>query len=269
VKTNKPALALALGLALCVSSAEAGITTLTVTPGAGSTMLEGQDGSSRLFPMVGVTDPNNSANYASVTAWGSAGSYGLGVNANVLAMPSISGTVTAASNGAITAPSVTVSLSSSTTAYATGQLLCSSATYTTCNTSMSGQTFAIANSAGGASIPRLRVYSNDTSSTAWANAQVQVDLWTAAPTLGSSGGDRAAFLADMATGSAGHLASYSCTFSAFAGDGVYSECAPLIGNAPATKLASGTSIYVTVIDLTASGTVTASKSITVVPEVWN
>jgi len=398
VKALRASLA-ALLLAWGLSPAIAAVTTLTVTAGSGTNMLEGQQTTTNyLFPIIGISDPNNSTLYASVTAWGAAGSYGLGVNADVLVNPiegtvadtpcaypatsancslvavgkglinivgatgfapanvatplsvtsssgasaALTGSVQVVTNvgsangaycipgatattsdnyvapnggfivfamganttiacitstgtttvnivggtgfpiasggggggsggasGTLTNPSATITLSSTTTAYATGQLLCSSATYTTCNTSIGTQTFAIANTAGGASIPRLRVYSNDTSSTAWANAQLQIDLWTAAPTLGASGGDRAAFLANMATGSASHYASFSCTFSAFAGDGFYSECAPLIGNAPAVKLASGTSIYVTAIDLTASGTVTASKAITVVPEIWN
>jgi hypothetical protein len=262
VKTNK--LAVGLALALWTSSASASITSLTVTPGTGQPMLEAQDGSGRDSPIIGINDPSNPNAYANVSAWGSAGPFGLDVNANI-----VSGTVTAASNGAITNPRVTVSLSSATSAYATGQLLCSSATSATCNASLAAQTFAIPNSAGGFSVPRIRVYSNDTLSTAWANTQVQVDFWTAAPTLGASGGDRAAFLANISTGSAGHYASYSCTFSAFAGDGAYSECAPLVGNAPAAKLASGTAIYTTVTALTASGTTSAGAALTVVPEVWN
>jgi hypothetical protein len=166
-----------------------------------------------------------------------------------------------------------LTLTSSTTAYSSGQLIASSATAG----SIVVPSLTIATSGGGFQISRVRLSTNDSLSTSWPlGTQVQVDLWTAAPTVTTSasgtytlGGDRLAWYSSIATGSAGHIASYSCTFSPFAGDGFYSECAPLIGNAPAAKLASGTSVFVTIIDLTASGTTTASKTMTVTAELFN
>jgi len=75
----------ALFLAGSLSVANAGVTTLTVTPGAGATMLEGQQtATGYLFPIIGLSDPNNSTLYASVTAWGTAGTNALSANDNVI-----------------------------------------------------------------------------------------------------------------------------------------------------------------------------------------
>jgi hypothetical protein len=96
--------------------------------------------------------------------------------------------------------------------------------------------FALANSAGGAIIPKLTMQTSATSG--WGAAILQADLWRAAPTL--TNGDGAVYL--IATGSANYIGSYTCTL-AQAGDGAYGECVPVSGNVDMPKLASGTAIY--------------------------
>jgi hypothetical protein len=124
--------------------------------------------------------------------------------------------------------------------------------------------FAIANSAGGAVINKMILTTNDSTSTAWGSAQVQVDLWTAAPTF--TNGDRGAFA--PATGTAGHRAAFTCIFSPEYGDGAYAECTPNSGS-ETVKLASGTSIFWTLQALTVSGVTGASKVFTLTAEVLN
>lgn len=171
------------------------------------------------------------------------------------------GVVTAAASGAITNPTSTLTVPATTTAYTAGQLIASSATAG----SVVVPSFAIANSAGGAIITRLRLTSNDATSTAWGAQQIQIDLWSAAPTF--TNGDRGAFA--VATGAAGHLASFSCTMSAELGDGLYSECTPLFGTSAIIKLASGTSAFWTLKATTGSGVTGASKVFTVAAEELN
>lgn len=158
----------------------------------------------------------------------------------------------------ITNPTSTLTLPATTTAYAANQLIASSATAG----SVVVPSFSILNS--GASIPRVRLSTNDSTSTAWGGIQVQVDLWSAAPTF--TNGDRGAF--SPATGTANHLASYICQMSAEYGDGAYAECAATPGS-PMIKLASGSTIYWTAQALTASGVTGASKVFTLTPEVEN
>jgi hypothetical protein len=114
-------------------------------------------------------------------------------------------------------------------------------------------------------IPRLRLSTNDATSTAWGGKSIQVDLWTAAPTF--TNGDRGAFL--PATGAASHLGSYACTMSAEYGDGAYAECAPNVGSYAMPRLASGTSVYWTLIATTGSGVTGVSKVFTLTAELGN
>ena len=72
--------------------------------------------------------------------------------------------------------------------YTAGQLIANNATAG----SITVPSFAIATSAGAAAIPRLRLSVNDTTSTSWGTVQIQVDLWSAAPTW--TNGDHAAWL---------------------------------------------------------------------------
>lgn len=167
-------------------------------------------------------------------------------------------------SGVLTNPSgSTLTLPATTTAYSAGQLIANSATAG----SVANPSFAIANSGGGASIPRVRLMSNDNTSTAWHGVTVQVDLWSTTPTW--TNGDRGVWL--PATGTAGHLATYTCTFpSAEWGDGIATECGVNAGSAAYPRLASGTSIFWSLQAVTATPGVTgASKVFSLVPEIVN
>lgn len=160
-----------------------------------------------------------------------------------------------------TNPTSTLTMPAATTAYTAGQLIANNATAG----SVVVPSFAIANAAGAALIPRLRLATNDSTSTAWGAQTVQVDLWSAAPTF--TNGDRGAFL--PATGTGTHYGSYSCTISAEYGDGAFSECIPLVGNFSLVKIASGTSIFWTLQAISGSGVTGASKVWTLTAELMN
>lgn len=160
-----------------------------------------------------------------------------------------------------TNPTSTLALPSTTTAYSANQLIANSATAG----SVVVPSFAIATSAGSAAISRLRLSTNDSTSTAWPAVGVQVDLWLAAPTF--TNGDRGTFA--VATGSANHLGAYKCTMSAENGDGAYAECAPAVGSFSLPKLGSGTNIYWTLQTTSASGVTGASKVFTLIAELLN
>lgn len=167
----------------------------------------------------------------------------------------ISGTATNPATSAYT-------LTATTTAYTAGQLIANNATAGSVN----NPSFSIQNSAGGAVISRLRLVSNDTTSTAWAGQTVQVDLWNAAPTW--TNGDRGTWL--PATGSASHLASFTCAFpSAEWGDGLTAECPIAYGNFLTVTLASGTTIYASYKAVTGSGVTGVSKTFTLTAEELN
>lgn len=164
-------------------------------------------------------------------------------------------------SGSVTNPPSSITLPSSTTAYTAGQLIANNATAG----SITNSSFSILNSAGGAAIPRVRLSTNDSTTTAWSGQTIQVDLWSASPTW--SNGDRAAWL--PATGVASHLATYSCQMSIECGDGAFAECGITVGNFTSVKLVSGTSIYWSLEAITGSGVTGAGKVFTVVPELIN
>jgi hypothetical protein len=168
---------------------------------------------------------------------------------------------TATTSAALTNPTSTLTLTSATTAYGAGQLIANNATAA----SVVVPSFSIANSGGGALIPRLRLSVNDATSTAWGAVSIQVDLWSQAPTF--SNGDRGAW--SPATGTATHLGAYACTMSAEYGDGAFAECAPAVGSVSAPKLASGASVYWTLQAVAASGVTGASKVWTLTAELAN
>ncbi len=143
----------------------------------------------------------------------------------------------------------------------------------TCNTALQSEFFTIPNTAGGAIIPRLRLSTNDNTTTAWNGQTLQVDLWSTYPTFQTTG-DRGAFITDFLTGSAAHLGAYTCVMAGTAntayGDGTYAECTSNAGNATIFKLASGTSVYWTLQAVTGSYGVTgASKVFTLTVEELN
>lgn len=179
----------------------------------------------------------------------------------VLAATINSGTITAVSSGSITNPTSTLTLPAATTAYTAGQLIATSATAG----SVVNPSFAIANSAGGAIISRLRLSTNDATSTAWGGQTIQVDLWSTTPTW--TNGDRAAWSPATQTGA--HLGSFTGLMSAEYGDGAFTECLPVVGNALTVKLAAGTSIFWSLQAVTGSGVTGASKVWTLTPEIMN
>jgi hypothetical protein len=97
--------------------------------------------------------------------------------------------------------------------------------------------FAIANSAGGVIIPRIRLRTNS-SDASWNGDVLSVNLWSVAPTY--TGGD--AQIYNPATGSAGWLANFLVTMTTF-GDGAVGSGSPTGVNEIALKLASGTAIF--------------------------
>ena len=158
----------------------------------------------------------------------------------------------------------TLTLPSTTTAYTAGQLMASSATGTSIVVPSFTITGALSN---GALISRLRLSTNDTTSTAWGAQTIQVDLWSAAPTFTSGNGDRSTF--SPATGAARHLGAFTCTMSAEYGDGAYGECAPVVGSFVAPKLRLAALVYWTLIASTGSGVTGATKAFTLTAEVVN
>ena len=167
------------------------------------------------------------------------------------------GTIINAVGSSVSNPTSTLTLPSTTTAYSAGQLIASSATAG----SVVVPSFTL-QSPGSALIPRLRLSTNDSTSTAWGAVSIQVDLWSAAPTF--TNGDRGTW--SPATGTANHLGAYSCTMSAEYGDGAYAECAPSVGTVSVPKLATGTTVYWSLEAVSASGTTGASKVFTLTPE---
>ena len=99
-------------------------------------------------------------------------------------------------SASITNPTSTLTLPGTTTAYAPGELMASSATAG----SVVVPSFAIPNSAGGFYLPGLILTSNDTASTAYPGTIVQIDLWRVAPTF--TNGNLGAYA--VATGAAGY-----------------------------------------------------------------
>jgi len=165
------------------------------------------------------------------------------------------------SGSVIGAPTSTLTMTSSTSAYSAGQLIANNATAG----SLTVPSFTTTSATGSAIIPRLRLSVNDTTSTAWGGVSIQVDLWSTAPTF--TNGDRGAWL--PATGTGSHLGAYTCTMSAEYGDGAYAECAPTVGTVELPKLPSGLLVYWTLEAVTASGVTGASKVWTLTPETLN
>lgn len=142
----------------------------------------------------------------------------------------------------------TLALPSSTTAYTAGQQVGAVGS------------FAWPSATAGA-LQRLRLSTNDTTTTSWGGVIVQVDIWSSSPTMG---GDRAAY--SVTSGAATHLGAFVGTFSAVGGDGAYAELAP-VPIAPLLNLSSGQTVYYTIQAIGASGVTGASKVMSLVAEV--
>ena len=202
--------------------------------------------------------PGNQQNSASLPVFVTI-SQGNALLSNTNPLPTLS-----LASGSVANPTSTLTLPSATSQYTAGLLVCTSATVATCNTALQSEFFTIANSAGGTIIPRLRLSTNDNTATAWNGQTLQVDLWSAPPTFKTTG-DRAAFITDFLTGAAGHLGAYTCVMAGTAnsgfGDGTYAECTPNAGSASIFKLASGTSVYWTLIAVTGTFGVTGASGV--------
>ena len=149
-----------------------------------------------------------------------------------LAQISPGGTVTASNSGIITNPTSVLTRPADTTSYSQNDLIASSTTAG----SIVVPSFAIANAAGGAIIPRIRLTTNKTSG--WDGVTLRVRLWSVAPTY--TNGDNGAYA--VATGGAGLLAQYDVTLQQF-GDAASGNATPTVGTAAWIKLASGTAVY--------------------------
>lgn len=160
-----------------------------------------------------------------------------------------------------TNPTSTLTLPATTTAYSAGWLIANSATAGAVVT----PSFTIANIAGAVQIYRVRLTTNDPTSTSWGTQTIRVDLWSAAPVW--LFGDRGVW--SVTTGSATHLAAFSCIMSAMQGDGAYAECAPTAGNSAIVRLASGSTIFWSLNAITGSGVTGANKAFTLTVELMN
>ena len=158
----------------------------------------------------------------------------------------------------ITNPAATLTRPANTTAYAQNTLIASSTTAG----SVVVPSFAIANAAGGAAIPRLRLATNKTSG--WDGAIIRVRLWTVAPTY--SAGDGVAYA--VATGAASLAGQYDVTLAQY-GDGASGMAASNAGTATWLKLAAGTAVYWDLQNIGASVTPASGQTFTLTAELLN
>jgi hypothetical protein len=146
--------------------------------------------------------------------------------------------------------------------YKPGDLIASSATAG----SVVVPSFAIATSAGGALLSRIRIPIS-LGPFGWQGIQLSVNLWSAAPTY--TNGDAQPYA--VATGSAGWLANFLVSLTQF-GDGAVGAGPLTVGNEMTLKLASGTAVYwdLQVVNV-ANNFVQpgASQTFTIIPELLN
>jgi len=159
-------------------------------------------------------------------------------------------------NGVATNPTSTLTRPANTTAYAANQLIASNVTAG----SIVVPSFAIANAAGGAIIPRVRITTNAT--TGWGTT-LTLTLWSAAPTYTNGDGGTYA----VATGGANRLAQFSCPLTQY-GDAASGECQITVNNFAVVKLASGTSVFWD-LQATAAATPISGQTFNVAAEVLN
>ncbi len=173
------------------------------------------------------------------------------------ALPSALTAAGALKTGVVVAnPSSVLTRPANTTAYAAGQLIASNVT---AGSVVVPSFTATPGSAGNGSIKRLRLYSNKTSG--MGGVQLQVELWTTAPTFTNGDGGTYA----VATGAAGWIGSF--TFDATqVGDGMYCVAMPDAGNSVDFALASGTAIFWT-LKTNSVFTPASAQTFTAVPEI--
>jgi hypothetical protein len=172
-------------------------------------------------------------------------------------MQQTGGSVTSLSSGAITNPTATLTRPANTTAYATGALIANS----TVAGSVAVPSFAIATSAGGVILPRLRVLTNAPSG--WGGVNLSINLWSAPPAYVN--GDGGAYA--VASGAANWLANFLVSLAQF-GDGAAGGGGLTSANEMALKLASGTSIFAD-IQILSVATPIAGQTFTLIPELLN
>lgn len=154
-------------------------------------------------------------------------------------------------------PNASFTFGTATTAYNAGQILCSSATAATCNTAISAVWWVLPTGTIELTGGVIRI--TDSTATAWAaNSQIQIDLFSAAPTMAN--GDRLAW--SISSGTSLWLASLICTTAAGEqGDGVTFNCY-VVGGPKSLNLGSANAkLYGTYTALTASGVTAASASL--------
>lgn len=166
----------------------------------------------------------------------------------------------ALAQGSVSNPSSPLTLTSTTTAYTANKLIANNATAASV---VVPQIVSSAGS-GGWVIPRVRLDTNDATSTAWGGQTIQVDLWNAAPTF--QNGDRGAW--SILTGSDNHVGSFTCVMSTEQSDGAWAECAPTVGNFVSVP-APIPPLFWTLQAITGSGVTGASKVFTLTPEILN
>lgn len=114
-----------------------------------------------------------------------------------------------------TNPISRLAMTSATAAYSAGQLIATDAAAN----SIVNPSFTIPAS-GGATIPLVRLSTNDTTTTAWGRA-----AWSPASATGA------------------HLASRACTMSDEYGDGAFAECGLIVGSLPVIKVGGGSKYF--------------------------
>lgn len=144
-----------------------------------------------------------------------------------------------------------------TTAYNANQLLCSSTTPATCNSAIAAVYWTLPN--GSSSLTGGNIRITDSTSTAWAaNSQIQIDLFSAAPTM--TNGDRGAWA--ISSGTAGWLASLICTTGAGEqNDGVNFNCTVVGGTKDINLGGTNVKVYGTYQAISASGVTAASANL--------
>lgn len=143
-------------------------------------------------------------------------------------------------------------------AYNANQLICNSATYTTCNTMIASNWWVLPNGTIHLTGGTLKV--NDTVTTSWAaNTQIFVDLWAStAPTITSASGDRLTYA--IATGSANRLATLLCTTGqGVLGDGESFDCYVQGGPKDINLGSANAKIYGTFVSSTGSGVTSSTE----------
>ena len=181
-----------------------------------------------------------------------ANSLGVAIASDQSAVPT-----TSLNSGAITNPTSVLTRPANTTAYASGQLIASSTTAG----SIVVRSFAIATSAGGAIIPRLRLTTN--APTGWGAVNLSINLWSTAPTY--TNGDGGAYA--PATGYAIWLANILMALTQF-GDGAVGSGSITSANQMSLKLSSGTSVFWDLKILSAATPITG-QTFTLTAEVLN